>query len=179
MMQTTIHDQSRVRSNGRYILMTKVPHGSTDKLTKEHSQRESKCINIDNFIIAIVFQGPASAPAIAAAAALGTNPSPRRSGDGTLCRRVCLASRVAATSHPTPHARNTHTKKKFFLLRLGVRLLFSFSNGLSVGFFCRVRVRALRGQQPQHTDHTHGGGLQKSRNRSANFCLTQQVDSTP
>jgi hypothetical protein len=134
--------------------MTKVPHGSTDKLTKEHSQRESKCINIDNFIIAIVFQGPASAPAIAAAAALGTNLREAVGGRDALPTRLPGESSRCNESSNTARTA-THNKKKFFLLRLGVRLLFSFSNGLSVGFFCRVRVRALRGGNSRNTQTTH------------------------
>ena len=109
-MQTTIHDQSRVRSNGRYILMTKVPHCSTDKLTKEHSQRESKCINIDNFIIAIVFQGPASAPAIAVAAALGTNLREAVGGRDAL---PTSAWRVESLQRVTQHCTHATQKKVF------------------------------------------------------------------
>jgi hypothetical protein len=96
MMQTAIHDQSRVRSNGRYILMTKVPHGSTDTFTKEHSQRKSKCSSLDNFLIASIFQGPASAAANAAAAATsGTKLCEAEEGMGRVAD-VCLASRVIA-----------------------------------------------------------------------------------
>lgn len=100
--------------------MTKVPHGSTDKLTKEHSQRESKCINIGNFIIAIVFQGPASAPAIAAAAALGTNLREAVGGRDAL---PTSAWRVESLQRVIQHRTHATHKKKVFSSPLGCQVV--------------------------------------------------------